>query len=93
MPKLILNLKKGFIEKEKVSKISNFRKVKIIIDNNLIDVLMEEDYYNNNHSDSAIKNLFCYSFEESQYEEPLNHIFDKKFNLITIFNDYWLNNE
>ena len=54
---------------------------------------MEEDYYNNNHSDSAIKNLFCYSFEESQYEEPLNHIFDKKFNLITIFNDYWLNNE
>ncbi len=36
MPKLILNLKKGFIEKEKVSKISNFRKVKIIIDNKFI---------------------------------------------------------
>lgn len=74
-----------------IKKNPNF--TKIIIDNNLIDVLMEEDYYNNNHSDSAIKNLFCYSFEESQYEEPLNHIFDKKFNLITIFNDYWLNNE
>ena len=40
MPKLILNLKKGFIEKEKVSKISNFRKVKIIIDNKFIKYLI-----------------------------------------------------